>query len=175
MFKIEPSRRKNVTHELLENYKENLIKFSNLTDYEIRQIWIQPGEDSDISNINERQNLPLYKWLILKFRKLNKKTTQLYAHLDQTNKEILLKFFNLDEKEPRQLISFFHWITNGVSIDDLAKIDPERPYVNCSMKKLIKKFPVIEYWTKENDINFYYNLKEDIQKNLLELYYNSIY
>lgn len=73
----------------------SLQKLSDITEIDIMNIWIKPGEPTDISNLVYDYDIPLYQKMIFRFRNGFKSPAFLYNGIDPNNQNILLKYFGL--------------------------------------------------------------------------------
>lgn len=164
---------KETLKELLEKNKEKFIKYANLTNEQIRDIWIQPGENTNCVNIDENNTwLVSYQKFILKFNSYSRKITRFYKYLSPGNKDKLLNYFGLNNDDDLQLMNFFDWITCDLGIYRLINIETgETEPQNIPTNKIIVKYPLVRRWVNSSDIVFYFDSDSQTKDKLISKYF----
>lgn len=165
----------NITLEWVKSYANQLFQFSNITESDIRDIWIKDNEEylEDFSNLKYDYSIPLYQKMIFRFRNGGNLATRLYDGRDPGNKRRLTSYFGLHQSNRipvrriisglqihhDELIEFMSWIANGLGVHDIAEL-----------KKVgVSKSQYIDSWRK-NQIEFFFSLSEADQQSLIERY-----
>jgi len=141
-----------VEFDELMQCKEKYLKLGNATEKDIRDIWIKPGEDNDISNLVYNYTIPLYQKMIFRYRNANNKIIGVWNGIDPGNRRTLLSNFNIHSDDDR-IPEFFAWICFSLAIYDINIIDPS----------------LVDLW-KKDDMHFFYFLGESRQKALIKRY-----
>ena len=155
---------KRISLDQLVDYHQKLKQFSHLNEYNIRDIWKLSDEVTvdDLHDLKYHSNSPLYQKMIFRFRHSDRITSKFYRGLDPYNQEILLTHFNMNRKEYHDYIEFFAWISNGLSIVEINKMDHDGV-------KDYKSSDYVQRW-KRNDIEFFFWLPTNQQKSLIGRY-----
>jgi hypothetical protein len=148
----------------LLKYENSLKLFSDITELQIQDIWIKKGEPSDITDIMYDYNIPLYQKMILRYRNGGHLTTRLFTGCDPNNQNLLLLYFNMKYNECHNMIDFFVWISESLSILDVLEFEG-LIYSN----KNIEQSKYIKSW-KKNNIRFFYSLPHEDKQKLIRRY-----
>lgn len=154
---------KHISIEWINLYKQNLITFSNITEMDIRDIWIRKG-DIYVDNFSELEydyDIPLYQKMIFRYRNGNNLATRLFQGCDPCNKRRLLNNFNMIYENTHELIEFFAWISNGLGVYNILEFEKEEISEN--------HMDYVKEWRK-NDIEFFFLLSSKVQNQLIQRY-----
>lgn len=148
----------------LQDYKQKLLQISELDEFTIRDIWRLDDETclSDFRDMKYHWNIPLYQKMIFRFWQADHMASKFYRGLDPGNQNMLLNHFNVSWKEFHQIIEFFAWISNGLAIFEINKMD-------CNGAKDYKSSEYVQKWRK-NDVVFFFWIPENQQKDLIKRY-----
>ena len=157
---------KHITLEQLNRYKEKLVAFSNITEENIRSIWIKDGEDPnvDLTTIEYNWDIPLYQKMIFRFRNCNKSAPAFFRQIDPGNQQRMLWFFILFGLRDNEIIEFFAWIANGLGVYNITKLE-----FDDYNEQLVTQSTLVPKW-RENQITFFFDLDEDKKANLIKEY-----
>lgn len=142
-------KRRYITIDWLNQYRSNLIEFSNITESQIRDIWFRKGEThlEDFSALEYDSDAPLYQKMIFRFRNGGNLASRLCNQIDPSNQSLILCYFGMTWNDGRELIDFFAWISNSLGIYHILELE------GC----IKENSTYIKIW-KENDINFFFSL-----------------
>ena len=155
-----------ITQEWLGRYKTQIMNLSDMTEDDIRKIWIRPGEDPnvDLSTIVYNYDIPLYQKMIFRYRHCSHSAPAFFRQIDPGNQMRMLAYFLLFGHNVRELIEFFAWIANGLGAYDIVMLE-----FNDFSDELHQQSTYIPKW-KKNQITFFFELPEGIQASLLARY-----
>lgn len=154
---------KHITFELIDNNKQNLINFSNITEENIRDIWFTNGDVyiDDLTLLEYHWSIPLYQKMIFRYRNSDKLASKFFRGCDPYNQMILLRKFHMYH-ENKDLIDFFSWISTSLGVYDIVQLEGlEFNDENLDESKYVKSW-------KKNDIEFFFSLSEDNKNYLIE-------
>ena len=155
---------KHISLDKLYDYKEKLKQFSQLNEYNIRDIW-RLVDDPFIENLNNLKyhwDMPLYQKIIFRYLNADRMASKLYRGLDCGNQRKLLDHFNMNWNEFHGIIEFFAWISNSLAVFEISQME-------CPEIKNYQKSQYVKKW-KENDIHFFFDLPLDKQNHLIQRY-----
>lgn len=157
---------KRITQAWLTKFKPQIINLSNMTEDDIRSIWIQPNEstDVDLSKIEYNYDIPLYQKMIFRYRNCNHSAPSFFRQIDPYNQRRMLAWFLLFEIDASELIEFFAWIANGLGSYNITVLE-----FNDFSEELLQKSTYIQKW-KNNQVTFFLDLPEQIKLNLIDQY-----
>ena len=159
-----------ITKDWISTYAKKLHHFSNITEDDIQNIWIQDG-DKRIKNYSKMvytSNMPIFKKMIFHFALSNRSACSFWIKQSIYNKLILLKYFGMDYEETRELIDFFHWITQKNWLYILSQLDN---------RITIDNFMSSEYFTymkNYDQINFFWLLDPEKQQRVIDIYNENV-
>lgn len=148
---------RHISLDWINKYKDNLINFSNITEYDIQDIWHNPSEPflTDFSLLQYDYDIPLYQKMIFRYRNGYNLATNLYQGCDPCNKRKLLYHFDMLYDNIYEIIDFFAWISHGLGPYHIKELKPADENDNYLLK-----------W-KANNIEFYFSLSDDLQIKLV--------
>jgi hypothetical protein len=149
------SKLKPANNDWIYEKRAKLIRFSNITEQQIQDIWIKRGEEyiTDFSSLEYNCSAPLYQKMIFRYRNGNKLAVRLWNGCDPFNRRHLLNYFSLLEDTDQDLIEFFSWIANSLGEHQIKDLDGAD----------------VTLW-KKNNIEFYFLLPLHIQNKLITNY-----
>lgn len=160
-----------LTTEQLEKHKDEFLKLSNITEADIRDIYIKPEEkfihNQDLPNIVYHFSEPLYIKMIFRFRNTTfgnpsrkPSIASFHRQVDPHNQHLLqLKYFK-DIRIIYQLLEFFAWISSSLGLHDIILL---------SNDVMADDTNYINEWYN-NVIQFYFNLPPNIKLKLITQY-----
>lgn len=147
------------------NNKNNLLKFSRISEEDIMNVFINKGDSvvTDFSTLVYYHDIPLYQKMIFRYRNESKLATRLYDGCDPINQDKLSHYFKIKDNG---LIKFFSWLSNSFGVYDILSV------INTDLKEENNlDHQLVKLW-KINSIDFYFSLSIETQKSLL-IRYNS--
>lgn len=148
-----------ITFAFINKYRTQLNQMSDMKEVDIRALWMQPGEDPDISNLQYNWNIPLYQKMIFRFRQCEQSPFRFCNQIDPGNQGRMLSYYHIYDDNEKQLINFFSWLKNGIGQYDLYELD--RTLTNLNE---IDQSNLYQLW-KINEIKFFFGI--DRQKQLI--------
>lgn len=179
------NRMQHITRKWIYEYKDQFIKMSNITEFDIQKMWIHSGEE-ELTEFSEIENdlktgayknmRPLYQKMIFRFLIASRSPSRLAKQIDPVNRQRFLEYFNIYDYRGDELIEFMAWIINGLgSYDIINLIQFTGKYDDIALEALLN-FPdnleeTAEYklW-KTNEIVFFFGMNEKIQNVLIDQY-----
>lgn len=140
----------------LLNQKELILNISKITQNDIMCIWKEPDEEiiCDFDNIEYNYSMPLYKKMILRFKREGKNDPSVFIKtLDQSNQYRISVWFGIYNYK---LFEFFAYIKNHFGSYQIDEIG-----LNS------------DKWKSNNSIEFFFDLKQDEQEKLVDMYNKS--
>ena len=83
---------KSITTTYINQYHKQLTNLSNMTEEDIKSMWIMPNEDSDISNLQYNWNIPLYQKMIFRFRQCEQSPFRFCNQIDPVNQYRMMMY-----------------------------------------------------------------------------------
>lgn len=123
-------------YKSLENFKNNILKFSKINESDIR---LMSGSDANTS---------FYKRTMLNFRNNSGKAVNLFHNCDSFNQSVLLKYFQLNKCNG--LIESFYWIDCNI---DETKLNQEE--ISVKRNNIIEYYYSLDEIKKQNLIKQY--------------------
>lgn len=154
-----------ISFNFINKYHKQLDQISKMRKEDIRALWIQSGESSDISNLQYNYDIPLYQKMIFRFRQCEQSPFRFCNQIDPVNQSRMMFYFKIYDDNENQLINFFAWLKNGLGPYDLFELDGTLDQV-----KDIEKSQLYQLW-KINEIKFFFGINEQ-KRNLLINRYN---
>lgn len=138
------------------NQKDLLLNISKITPNDIMSIWKESGEETicDFDNIEYDYSMPLYKKMILRFKREGKNDPSIFIKtLDPSNQYIISTWFGIHNYK---IFEFFAYIKNQFGSYQINEIG-----LNS------------DKWKSNNSIIFFFDLKQNEQQKLIDMYNNS--
>ncbi len=152
-----------VQKEEIDELKDGLLKLANMTEDDVIEIFIQPGEERVVPEEYDFQ-MPLYHKMVWRFRNehVNGHPEPCYFlnGCDPGNQHKVFAYFDIKGHPVKRITQFLGWIRNGLSDYYLGKIEG----VTDEDK---------ERWDKENSIHFYFNSSDELKQGIID--YNTRY
>jgi hypothetical protein len=157
---------KRITIDWLNQFKPQLVKLSNMTECDIRNIWILPNEsrDVDLTTIEYSYNAPLYQKMIFRYRQCEYSAPGFFRQIDVFNQQRMLDYFSLIEIDACELVEFFAWIKNGLGSYDLTVLE-----FNEFTNELCQRSNYVQKW-KANQVTFFFDLSDQLKLSLIYRY-----
>lgn len=153
-----------ITFSFINKYRKQLDQLSEMKEEDVRVIWIQPGEDSDITNLQYNWNIPLYQKMIFRFRQCVQSPFRFCNQIDPNNQYRMMFYYQIYDDFKNQLINFFAWLKNMLGVYDLFELDGTLDQIDE-----IDKSPIYQLW-KVNEIKFFFGIDEQKQLVLINRY-----
>lgn len=145
--------------ELLSNHKESLIKLSKITEEDIRDVWIQPGDgDIDLQTLKHRHDLPLCYKMVIRFRNSFVNPAVMWNSLDPHNQHKLTsKYFQDTTSNAYDIMTFFVWVACSLGLHELKEL------TEIDDNSLLDK-------AQHDCIGLFFELSESIQQKFVNEY-----
>jgi len=153
-----------ITFDFINRYRKQLNQISEMKEEDIRAMWIQPGESSDISNLQYNWSIPLYQKMIFRFRQCEQSPFRFCNQIDPNNQGRVMSYYKIYDDFSNQLINFFAWLKNGLGIYDLFELDGTLEQI-----KDIEKSQLYQLW-KINEIKFFFGINGQKKNRLINRY-----
>jgi len=166
-----------VTLKDILSIKNFLIELSKMNEFDITNIWIQPGEPkiSDKEGLKAlvyslrsheyNYNIPLYQEMIFKFRNCDQSPCRFYNQVDPNNQKTLASYFarklpmneyiDVYDKNFYKIMQFMAWLKNGLGL--------------YHFQELGLTMGGYESWLI-NEIVFFFYVNEEMQVKLINMY-----
>lgn len=158
-----------LTQTILNNYKDRLIRFTNINYKDFRTIWPQ---DADDMIPKCRFDKPMYIDMLDSYEKHKFNMTMFYYHCDNEAKKRILMNFDIDTEEIGEILNFFRWISYDLSVIDIVILAHGKIVSGQKADYYIDKYELVQTWREESPIEFYFNASTDIQNKLVTGYVN---
>lgn len=160
---------KHITLPWLSRHELHLKQISLMSEEDIRTIWIKPSEDKsvDLSTITYNYDIPLYQKMIFRFRQCSLSAPRFFQQIDPGNQQVMLCHFvhnYVTIKELQELMEFMAWISNGLGIYDVTRLE-----FNEYSEELVQQSTFVKLW-QANQVTFFFGLSEEKKLELLKRY-----
>jgi hypothetical protein len=153
-----------MTLSFISKYHKQLDRLSEMKEEDVRALWIQPGDDPDISNLQYNWSIPLYQKMIFRFRQCEQSPFRFCNQIDPVNQSRMMSYYQIYDDFNRQLIDFFAWLKNGLGVYDLYELDGSLDSI-----EEIEKSIIYQLW-KVNEIKFFFGISHSMQMSLINRY-----
>lgn len=164
--------------ELLQQWREKLIKMSLMTKKNIQDIYIESGDviADDLDKLVYSYDIPLYQKMIFRFVNCDLNTAVFYHQIDPNNQHLLRRFFGSIENYRTSsvmhgLIEFFAWISNSLGSYNIVELEGIE-YKSGTNYELEENSKFVHQWRK-NPVIFFFDVIDDVQKRTLIDRYNT--
>lgn len=165
-----------ITLEWLELHKESLLNLSNLCEAQIREIWINKGDEyietNKLAELTYRYDAPLYQKMIFRFRHTEYEPSRLVKQVDYSNRRRIAHYFRIMEHEEYkidELFEFFAWIKNQFGVIDIYLLNFADNY-KIKGRNDISNDPLVVRWKETRAIKFYFESSREVQNRLTTKY-----
>lgn len=136
--------------DMIAKYKDELIRFSNMEESDIQNIWISDNEIKleDLSKIKYSYDNPWYQKMIFQFRGDHLSPICFFNCIDKYNQKKLLRYFAMDNT-CFDIMNFFVWINS--------------------------KYGLTIHVDEDNKIKFFFDLPDNEQILLINNYNEYVY
>ena len=145
-----------VTIDWIIKNKVNLLKFSDLSEQDIKHFWMGDNDKDiiDLKKLIYRYDAPIYQKMIWRFRNCNKSPSSFWNQIDPVQQNNLAFRYDIyfDNKE---LLYFLSWIKNGLCYTDIHNLDMTDNLYNV--------------W-QLNEIKFFFMLNNALQEDFIKRY-----
>lgn len=152
-----------ITFGIVYQLAEELNHISDMKEEDVRDIWIQPYENFDITSLQYNYNIPLYQKMIFRFRQCEQSPFRFCSQLDPNNQFRMLSYYKIYD-DNKQLINFCSWLKNGIGIHDLYELDGALNKIDD-----INQSELYQLW-KINEIKFFFGINYNKQLSLINKY-----
>lgn len=155
-----------ITSSWINQHKENLLKFSNITEQDVQKIFICNKDEKPIEDFQKLEYhycAPLFVKMIFRLRQGKGCPSQLYSGCTPGYQKQLLSYYDLWHYETGELIPFFAWIKNSLSCNDILLIED-------SNNKNLDDSEMLKLWENNNSIKFYFLLSCEDQEKFVAKY-----
>lgn len=159
-----------MSQKRVESYKDQFLDLARLDESVIQRIWIERGEEEleSFDDLVYRFDAPLYQKMIFRYWNCKKRPETLVKQIDPVNRNLVFMRYNIPNEEGGDLVEFFSWITNMLSIIDIYQLEkhPEevKDLENIDRSDLVKR------WDNSNGIDFYFGLSSEKQNWIVDKY-----
>ena len=136
----------------LYNNKDKLLKYSNMTVYDIKSIWksLFDVDIIDCENIEYHYDLPLYAKMIKRYQNNNNSPVRLHRQIDPCNQRIVRDRYDLSY----DLLDFFAWIEDSLGSYRLLEFGSQE---------------YVDRW-RQSSIQFFFWIDKEKQLSLIDEY-----